>query len=139
MLEREREKTGPDGTYSSLWQRRVHPHTGHPSWFHIVTQREVFQEPIECKGAILADDVSIASASPVTPAEFSTDGAWQDNNLCIADSGDVRFGAFIRNYVPGGAATAAAHRPCPFCGKFFRQCMGDAQLVCPCEGKSKGL
>ncbi|KZP31164.1 hypothetical protein FIBSPDRAFT_724894 [Athelia psychrophila] len=59
LLEREREKTGPDGTYSSLWQRRVHPHTGHPSWFHIVTQREVFQEPIECKGAILADDMGL--------------------------------------------------------------------------------
>jgi hypothetical protein len=27
------------------------------SWYHLVTQQEVFEEPQEAKGAILADDV----------------------------------------------------------------------------------
>jgi SWI/SNF-related matrix-associated actin-dependent regulator of chromatin subfamily A3 len=62
LLEREREKLGPDGTYSSLWQQRSHPLSGQPSWFHLVTQKEVFDEPQECKGAILADDVCVLYA-----------------------------------------------------------------------------
>lgn len=57
LLEREREKPGPDGNYSSLWQRRRNPLSNHESWFHIVTQKEIFKEPLEAKGSILADDV----------------------------------------------------------------------------------
>lgn len=57
LLEREREVPGPDGQYSSLWQRRQVPGSKHISWYHSVTQKEVFQEPKEAKGAILADDV----------------------------------------------------------------------------------
>ena len=57
LLERERERAGSDGTFSSLWQRRVHSITQQVSWYHIVTQEEVFDEPQEAKGAILADDV----------------------------------------------------------------------------------
>ena len=57
LLEREREKCGADGKFSSLWQLRTSPLSGQISWFHIVTQREVFEEPREAKGAILADDV----------------------------------------------------------------------------------
>ncbi|KAG1715984.1 hypothetical protein ID866_1149 [Astraeus odoratus] len=59
LLEREHEKYCSDGRYSSLWQHRVDPHTRQQSWFHIVTQKEVFQEPVEAKGAILADDMGL--------------------------------------------------------------------------------
>ena len=57
LLERERENLGPDGIFSSLWQMRQNPLSHKKSWFHIVTQKEVFEEPQEAKGAILADDV----------------------------------------------------------------------------------
>lgn len=57
LLEREREKAGADGNYSSLWQKRQHPLSRQISWFHIVTQKEIFEEPREAKGSILADDV----------------------------------------------------------------------------------
>lgn len=57
LLEREHEQTLSDGTFSSLWQERKNPLTGQPSWYHIVTQRETFDEPKESKGCILADDV----------------------------------------------------------------------------------
>ena len=57
LLEREREKCTADGKFSSLWQLRTSPLSRQSSWFHIVTQREVFEEPREAKGAILADDV----------------------------------------------------------------------------------
>ncbi|KAG6818077.1 hypothetical protein H0H87_009232 [Tephrocybe sp. NHM501043] len=59
LLEREREKPGPDGNFSSLWQLRTNPLSGRGSWFHIVTQKEVFQKPFETKGAILADDMGL--------------------------------------------------------------------------------
>ncbi|KAJ2932690.1 hypothetical protein H1R20_g4421, partial [Candolleomyces eurysporus] len=59
LLERERERPGSDGTFSSLWQRRVHSITQQVSWYHIVTQEEVFDEPQEAKGAILADDMGL--------------------------------------------------------------------------------
>jgi SWI/SNF-related matrix-associated actin-dependent regulator of chromatin subfamily A3 len=58
LLERERERLGVNGTYSSLWQMKQNPFTGQPSWQHLVTQKEVFREPQESKGSILADDVS---------------------------------------------------------------------------------
>jgi len=57
LLERERERCGADGKFSSLWQLRTSPSSRRSSWFHIVTQKEVFEEPREAKGAILADDV----------------------------------------------------------------------------------
>ncbi|KAG5647573.1 hypothetical protein DXG03_008926 [Asterophora parasitica] len=59
LLERERERRGPDGKFSSLWQLRANPLTPQLSWFHIVTQKEVFDEPIEAKGSILADDMGL--------------------------------------------------------------------------------
>ena len=55
MLEREGER--PMSSNSSLWQERYNPISGERSWFHVVTQREVFEEPRPTKGAILADDV----------------------------------------------------------------------------------
>lgn len=66
LLEREREIHSRDGNFSSLWQRRPHPITGRPSWYHIVTQQEVFDEPKEAKGSILADDVRRCSFSLVS-------------------------------------------------------------------------
>ncbi|EMD41937.1 hypothetical protein CERSUDRAFT_129183 [Gelatoporia subvermispora B] len=59
LLEREREIPGPSGKHSSLWQERQHPMSGHRAWFHIVTQKEMFHEPQEAKGAILADDMGL--------------------------------------------------------------------------------
>jgi hypothetical protein len=59
LLEREREVPGPDGNFSSLWQKRLNALTNQISWFHLVTQREADAEPKESKGAILADDVRL--------------------------------------------------------------------------------
>ncbi|KZV77672.1 hypothetical protein PENSPDRAFT_567952 [Peniophora sp. CONT] len=58
LLEREREFLG-DEARSSLWQERLNPITGEKSWCHLVTQKEVFEEPADCKGAILADDMGL--------------------------------------------------------------------------------
>lgn len=59
LLEREREVPGPDGKFSSLWQRKASSLTGQESWLHLVTQREAETEPREAKGAILADDMGL--------------------------------------------------------------------------------
>lgn len=68
LLEREREKPDADGKFSSLWQPRFNTTTGVKSWYHIVTQQEVLEEPQEAKGAILADDVChISPTVPVVP------------------------------------------------------------------------
>ena len=60
LLERERERRDSQGNFPSLWQLRVNP--GDPSarvWHHIVTQEQRTEEPVEAKGAILADDASL--------------------------------------------------------------------------------
>lgn len=76
LLEREGEISGPkrdrtakepqplpsrwgDGSSSSssLWQVRKDPAGRIMSWMHAVTNREVYSEPLECKAALLADDV----------------------------------------------------------------------------------
>ncbi|KAJ3535904.1 hypothetical protein NM688_g6913 [Phlebia brevispora] len=59
MLERERELLGFGNKFSSLWQQRHNPLSGQISWYHLVTQREVFEEPHEAKGSILADDMGL--------------------------------------------------------------------------------
>ncbi|THH02609.1 hypothetical protein EW026_g285 [Hermanssonia centrifuga] len=59
MLERERERPGLGGKPSSLWQERLNPITRERSWYHVVTQRETFDEPHEAKGSILADDMGL--------------------------------------------------------------------------------
>lgn len=59
LLQRERELKGPDGKYTSMWQMRTNVHTLRKSWFHAVTSKEVFEEPIEAKSAILADDMGL--------------------------------------------------------------------------------
>lgn len=86
LLEREREKSDADGKFSSLWQPRFNLTTGVKSWYHIVTQQEVLEEPQEAKGAILADDV--CHISPTVPVVFadhnrSLDGPRQNHNLCV--------------------------------------------------------
>jgi SWI/SNF-related matrix-associated actin-dependent regulator of chromatin subfamily A3 len=58
LLEKELEKPGRDGKFSSLWQERLKS-SSHLSWFHVVTQKEVFAKPLEARGAILADDVGV--------------------------------------------------------------------------------
>ncbi|KAJ7630768.1 SNF2 family N-terminal domain-containing protein [Roridomyces roridus] len=59
LLEREREKPGADGKFSSLWQMRTNNMTHRPCWFHTITTKEIFHEPKETKGAILADDMGL--------------------------------------------------------------------------------
>ncbi|KAL1748579.1 SNF2 family N-terminal domain-containing protein [Schizophyllum fasciatum] len=59
LLQRERERRCADGNYSSLWQMRTNVHTLRKSWFHAVTNKEVFEEPKEAKSAILADDMGL--------------------------------------------------------------------------------
>lgn len=78
LLDRERER--PIGTtFSSLWQRRIV--SGMTSWVHLVTQKEVYEEPIDSKGAILADDmglgktitcVSLIAATIRSAAQFAS-------------------------------------------------------------------
>ena len=57
LLEREREKVSAGSGFSSLWQHRYNPLSRQTTWFHIVTNNEVYEPPKESKGAILADDV----------------------------------------------------------------------------------
>ncbi|KAI0094363.1 SNF2 family N-terminal domain-containing protein [Irpex rosettiformis] len=57
MLEREAELPITGG--ASLWQARFNSIANEKSWYHVVTQREVFEEPRFSKGAILADDMGL--------------------------------------------------------------------------------
>jgi SWI/SNF-related matrix-associated actin-dependent regulator of chromatin subfamily A3 len=57
LLERERERVSAGSGFSSLWHHRYNPQSRQTTWFHVVTQNEVFEPPKESKGAILADDV----------------------------------------------------------------------------------
>ncbi|KAL0580823.1 hypothetical protein V5O48_001199 [Marasmius crinis-equi] len=59
LLEREREKETGDGTFPSLWTRQDNPLARQTSWVHLVTGKEVFEEPQDSKGAILADDMGL--------------------------------------------------------------------------------
>lgn len=65
LLEREKESIAPGGRTSSLWQMRISAHSQIKSWVNLVTQKEVFKEPKECKGALLADDVRTVTRSRV--------------------------------------------------------------------------
>uniref|UniRef100_A0A0W0FGG1 Dna repair protein rad5 n=1 Tax=Moniliophthora roreri TaxID=221103 RepID=A0A0W0FGG1_MONRR len=58
LLEREQEKRCGDGTICSLWQENRNPFSPHKSWIHLVTEKEVFEQPSDGRGAILADDAS---------------------------------------------------------------------------------
>ncbi|KAJ7071194.1 SNF2 family N-terminal domain-containing protein [Mycena amicta] len=80
LLEREREKRSPDGKFSSLWQMRANSMSHRPSWFHTITTKEVFEQPREAKGSILADDmglgktitcVSLIAATLASAREFA--------------------------------------------------------------------
>ncbi|KAJ7092552.1 SNF2 family N-terminal domain-containing protein [Mycena epipterygia] len=83
LLEREREKPGSDGKFSSLWQMRTNNISHRPCWVHTITTKEIFQEPKETKGAILADDmglgktitcVSLIAATLASAKEFVASG-----------------------------------------------------------------
>ncbi|PBK61189.1 hypothetical protein ARMSODRAFT_965191 [Armillaria solidipes] len=47
-----------EGVYSSMWLMRK-TMSGHGTWTHLVTEKEVYEEPQESKGAILADDMGL--------------------------------------------------------------------------------
>ncbi|KAH7910699.1 SNF2 family N-terminal domain-containing protein [Hygrophoropsis aurantiaca] len=108
LLEREREQTCSDGRYSSLWQARTSSLSLQPSWFHIVTQKEVFREPQEAKGAILADDMGLGktitcvsliaatldsaqafASSPLDPIPPPPDRGFQDSLSAAHFAGSV--------------------------------------------------
>lgn len=59
LLERERERLCANGSYPSLWNQKHNLFSGRLSWQHTVTSKEVFEEPREAKGAILADDMGL--------------------------------------------------------------------------------
>ena len=61
LLRREGEYSVASGKQFSLWEERLNPLSGQKSWYHVITQRESFEEPRECRGAILADDVRSTS------------------------------------------------------------------------------
>lgn len=71
LLEREREKPGSDGKFSSLWQARTSSMSKQTSWYHVVTQSEVFKQPVEARGSILADDVSPFTTSSAQPCQLN--------------------------------------------------------------------
>ena len=77
MLEREREKPGFCGQFSSLWQVRHNPSSDQTFWYHVVTQRQTYEEPHEAKGSILADDVCLAQLKlrHLLTSSFFTDGS----------------------------------------------------------------
>ncbi|SJL05573.1 uncharacterized protein ARMOST_08933 [Armillaria ostoyae] len=58
LMEREREVKTAEGVYSSMWLMRK-TMSGHGTWTHLVTEKEVYEEPQESKGAILADDMGL--------------------------------------------------------------------------------
>src|SRR6266550_760925 len=85
LLEREREISGPDGSYPSLWQSRTNPWSRQMTWFHVITQKETFEEPLEAKGALLADDVCFAThLVNISPKNLS-DGSWEDYHMRLID------------------------------------------------------
>ncbi|KAF9502489.1 hypothetical protein BDN71DRAFT_1438114 [Pleurotus eryngii] len=58
LLDREHEK--PAGNeFASLWRKEMDPMSGHLVWIHVVTKEQVYQEPKESKGSILADDMGL--------------------------------------------------------------------------------
>ncbi|KAG7099012.1 hypothetical protein E1B28_000896 [Marasmius oreades] len=59
LLEREHEKVDGDVTFPSLWDKHVNPLSQHTTWVHKITQKEVYEEPKDAKGAILADDMGL--------------------------------------------------------------------------------
>ncbi|KAF9270038.1 hypothetical protein L218DRAFT_888354 [Marasmius fiardii PR-910] len=59
LLEREHEKADGDGIFPSLWDKQVNPLSRHTVWVHKVTGKEVYEEPKDAKGAILADDMGL--------------------------------------------------------------------------------
>jgi SWI/SNF-related matrix-associated actin-dependent regulator of chromatin subfamily A3 len=59
LLEREREVMRKGGQPSSLWTQKFNPFTQSTMWQHLVTSKEVAEEPHEAKGAILADDMGL--------------------------------------------------------------------------------
>ncbi|KAG6821357.1 hypothetical protein H0H93_014154 [Arthromyces matolae] len=59
LLDREREKPASGGQFSSLWRSCSNPLSGRTSWIHLITEKEVFDEPRETKGSILADDMGL--------------------------------------------------------------------------------
>ena len=86
LLERERELPAVCSKPSSLWQEKINYLTGQKSWLHLVTQREVYQQPTEAKSAILADDVRsrFPLAFMIVYVPDSLDGTRQNNYLRVA-------------------------------------------------------
>ncbi|KDQ30973.1 hypothetical protein PLEOSDRAFT_1054121 [Pleurotus ostreatus PC15] len=58
LLDREHEKPAGD-KFASLWKKEMDPMSGHLVWVHVVTKEQVYQEPKESKGSILADDMGL--------------------------------------------------------------------------------
>ncbi|KAI0639627.1 SNF2 family N-terminal domain-containing protein [Trametes polyzona] len=59
LLAKEQEWDKVGQTDLSLWKKKVNPLSHQTSWVNVVTQVEVFEEPEEAKGAILADDMGL--------------------------------------------------------------------------------
>ncbi|EIN14061.1 hypothetical protein PUNSTDRAFT_95600 [Punctularia strigosozonata HHB-11173 SS5] len=125
LLERERERPGPNGTYSSLWQARKNPFSGQPSWQHLVTQKEVFREPQEAKGAILADDMGLGK----TITCVSLIAATLDSAAAFASSPLLALPP-----PPQEHSLTADH----FAGSVWGMPEGNAESAPSCSIKSKG-
>lgn len=105
MLERELERTG--ATNPSLWQERYNPISRERSWFHLITQREVFEPPPPTKGAILADDVSECIGHMYGLLTRRSDGTWKNHFMCSVTCRNVPVRSHLFGYADGTPATAS--------------------------------
>lgn len=79
LLEREKELKAPKSRAGSLWTLRKDT-KGRTTWYNIVTQKETRREPVECRGTILADDVSpLLIFWSLVLTGLCVDGSWKDD------------------------------------------------------------
>lgn len=55
------------------------------TWFHVITQKETFEEPVEAKGALLADDVCFTIRFANNTSKSLSDGPWKDYHMRLID------------------------------------------------------
>ena len=79
ILEREHEIAGPTGRAPSLWQFKEHERV----WQHMITLKTSTVEPVEAKGSLLADDVSMRKPCIEPLLTFVEDGSWENDHMCI--------------------------------------------------------
>jgi len=118
-----------DTGFASLWEHKINLMSQQPSWYHSVTQKEVFVPPTEPKGAILADDVRILlpRLSKHIQNFFYLDGSRQDNHLCLSHGCNIRLFICICLLETGHCSAAATTARGSQCSSFRGLCVGYAR------------